>query len=106
MPHSVPLISTIAAGFGLALLFGLVAVRLKVPALVGYLVAGVLLGPFTPGLTADLELTQQLAEIGVMLLMLGVGLHLSLDDLLSVRKIALQLRAALARSGANASVVG
>jgi CPA2 family monovalent cation:H+ antiporter-2 len=65
------------------------AVRLKLPAIVGYLAAGVLVGPFTPGFEADLALTQQLAEIGVMLLMFGVGLHLSLHDLLSVRKIAL-----------------
>jgi CPA2 family monovalent cation:H+ antiporter-2 len=88
MPHSVPLIATIAGAFGLALVFGFVAVRLKLPALVGYLLAGVAVGPFTPGFNADLGLTQQLAEIGVMLLMFGVGLHLSLDDLLSVRRIA------------------
>ena len=89
MSHSVPLIATIAGAFGLALLFGFVAVRLKLPAIVGYLVAGVLVGPYSPGFTADLALTQQLAEIGVMLLMFGVGLHLSLADLLSVKKIAL-----------------
>lgn len=88
MPHSVSLISTIAGAFALALLLGYIAVRIKMPALVGYLVAGVVMGPFTPGFTGDLELIQQLAEIGVMLLMFGVGLHLSLDDLLSVRKIA------------------
>jgi len=88
MPHSVTLISTIAAAFGLALGLGFLAVRLRMPALVGYLVAGVVMGPFTPGYTGDLGLTQQLAEIGVMLLMFGVGLHLSLDDLLSVKKIA------------------
>ncbi len=88
MPHSVTLISTIAAAFALALLFGFVAVRLRLPALVGYLIAGVVLGPFTPGFTADYDLTQQLAEIGVMLLMFGVGLHLSLADLLAVRRIA------------------
>ena len=89
MSHSVPLIATIAAAFGLALLFGFVAVRLKLPAIVGYLIAGVIVGPYSPGFEADLALTQQLAEIGVMLLMFGVGLHLSLDDLLSVKKIAL-----------------
>ncbi len=88
MPHSVSLIATMAAAFGLALAFGLLAVRLKMPALVGYLVAGVALGPWTPGFEADAGLTQQLAEIGVMLLMFGVGLHLSLDDLLSVRRVA------------------
>lgn len=89
MPHSVSLISTIAAGLGLALIFGFLAVRLKLPALVGYLLAGVVIGPFTPGFVADAEIASQLAEIGVMLLMFGVGLHFSLDDLLAVRKIAL-----------------
>jgi len=88
MPHSVSLISTIAAGLGLALIFGFIAARLKLPALVGYLLAGVLIGPFTPGFVADAEIASQLAEIGVMLLMFGVGLHFSLDDLLAVRKIA------------------
>ncbi len=89
MPHSLSLINTIAAGLGLALIFGFVAARLKLPALVGYLFAGVLIGPFTPGFVADAEIAAQLAEIGVMLLMFGVGLHFSLDDLLAVRKIAL-----------------
>ncbi|HVS01046.1 MAG TPA: YbaL family putative K(+) efflux transporter [Thermoanaerobaculia bacterium] len=89
MPHSVPLITTIAAAFGLALILGFIAVRLKVPALVGYLLAGILIGPATPGFVADVGLSQQLAEIGVMLLMFGVGLHFSFDDLLAVRKIAL-----------------
>ena len=88
MPHSVSLISTIAAGLGLALIFGFLAVRLKLPSLVGYLFAGVLIGPFTPGFVADAAIASQLAEIGVMLLMFGVGLHFSLDDLLAVRKIA------------------
>ncbi|WP_431095846.1 YbaL family putative K(+) efflux transporter [Polaromonas aquatica] len=88
MPHSVSLISTIAAGLGLALIFGFLAVRLRLPALVGYLLAGVVIGPFTPGFVADAEIASQLAEIGVMLLMFGVGLHFSLDDLLAVRKIA------------------
>jgi len=88
MPHSVSLISTIAAGLGLALIFGLLAARLKLPSLVGYLFAGVLIGPFTPGFVADAAIASQLAEIGVMLLMFGVGLHFSLDDLLKVRKIA------------------
>jgi CPA2 family monovalent cation:H+ antiporter-2 len=89
MPHSVPLIATIAAAFGLALVLGFIAVRINIPAIVGYLIAGVFIGPFTPGIMADIALTQQLAEIGVMLLMFGVGLHLSLDDLLSVKRIAL-----------------
>ena len=89
MPHSVSLINTIAAGLGLALVLGFLAVRLRLPALVGYLLAGVIIGPFTPGFVADAGIAAQLAEIGVMLLMFGVGLHFSLDDLLAVRKIAL-----------------
>jgi len=89
MPHSVELITTISAALGLALIFGFIAVRLKLPALVGYLLAGIVIGPFTPGFVADTALASQLAEIGVMLLMFGVGLHFSLDDLLSVKKIAL-----------------
>src|SRR5512136_843576 len=89
MPHNISLITTIAAAFGLALVLGFIAVRLKMPALVGYLLAGVMIGPATPGFVADVNLSQQLAEIGVMLLMFGVGLHLSFDDLLSVRRIAL-----------------
>ena len=89
MLHSVPLITTIATALGLALVLGFLAARLKLPALVGYLLAGVLIGPFTPGFIADTEIAGQLAEIGVMLLMFGVGLHFSLDDLLDVYKIAL-----------------
>jgi CPA2 family monovalent cation:H+ antiporter-2 len=89
MPHSVSLINTIAAGLGLALVLGFLAARLRLPALVGYLLAGVIIGPFTPGFVADAGIAAQLAEIGVMLLMFGVGLHFSLDDLLAVRKIAL-----------------
>jgi CPA2 family monovalent cation:H+ antiporter-2 len=88
VPHEVPLITTIAAALGLALVLGFVAVRLKLPALVGYLLAGVLIGPATPGFVADVGLSMQLAEIGVMLLMFGVGLHFSLEDLLAVRRIA------------------
>jgi CPA2 family monovalent cation:H+ antiporter-2 len=87
--HDAPLITTIAAALGLALVLGFVAARLKLPALVGYLLAGILIGPATPGFVADVALTGQLAEIGVMLLMFGVGLHFSLDDLLAVRRIAL-----------------
>ncbi|MDH5480287.1 MAG: Kef family K(+) transporter [Nitrosomonas sp.] len=88
MDHSVTLITTIAAGFGLALVFGFIAERLKTPALVGYLFAGIILGPATPGITADVEIATELAEIGVMLLMFGVGLHFSLNDLLAVKRIA------------------
>ncbi|MEJ8858241.1 YbaL family putative K(+) efflux transporter [Variovorax robiniae] len=88
MPHSVSLINTIAAGLGLALILGFIAVRVRLPALVGYLLAGVIIGPFTPGFVADAGIAAQLAEIGVMLLMFGVGLHFSLDDLLTVRKVA------------------
>ena len=88
MPHDTSLITTLAAGFGLALVLGVLAVRLRLPPLVGYLVAGVLIGPATPGFVADVALAGQLAEIGVMLLMFGVGLHFSLDDLLSVKRIA------------------
>src|SRR3954470_3559713 len=88
MDHNLPLITTIAAALGLALLLGFLAARLKLPALVGYLLAGVVIGPFTPGFVADTNLASQLAEIGVMLLMFGVGLHFSFSDLLAVRKIA------------------
>ena len=88
MPHSVSLINTIAAGLGLALVLGFLAAKIRLPALVGYLLAGVIIGPFTPGFVADAGIAAQLAEIGVMLLMFGVGLHFSLDDLLAVRKIA------------------
>jgi CPA2 family monovalent cation:H+ antiporter-2 len=89
MEHSVTLITTIAAGFGLALVLGFIAERIKIPALVGYLLAGILLGPATPGFVADASIARQLSEIGVMLLMFGVGLHFSLDDLLAVKRIAL-----------------
>src|SRR6186997_1937070 len=89
MPHDVSLIATIATGFGLALVLGYIAARLRMPPLVGYLLAGIVIGPATPGFVADIGLARQLAEIGVMLLMFGVGLHFSLDDLLAVRRIAL-----------------
>ncbi len=88
MPHSATLITMIAAGFGLALVFGFIAVRLRLPALVGYLVAGILIGPHSPGFVADPAIAGQLAEIGVMLLMFGVGLHFSMRDLLAVGRIA------------------
>lgn len=89
MEHNVALITTIAAGFGLALIFGFIAERLKAPALVGYLLAGIAISPSTPGFVADIGIASQLSEIGVMLLMFGVGLHFSLDDLLAVKRIAL-----------------
>jgi len=88
LPHDVSLIATIAAGFGLAMLLGLVAARLRMPPLVGYLFAGIAIGPATPGFVADVGLAGQLAEIGVMLLMFGVGLHFSLADLMAVKRIA------------------
>ena len=86
--HHTPLIATIAAGLMLAFVLGLVAQRLRIQPLVGYLLAGVAVGPFTPGFTADPALAAELAEIGVILLMFGVGLHFSLKDLLSVAHIA------------------
>ena len=89
MPHDISLISTIALGFALAFVLGFIAARLHLPPLVGYLVAGIVAGPFTPGFTADNALASQLAEIGVMLLMFGVGLHFSVADLLAVRKVAI-----------------
>jgi CPA2 family monovalent cation:H+ antiporter-2 len=89
MPHDTPLIATIAAAFVFALAFGFVAAKLRLPPLVGYLLAGVLIGPFTPGFVADAGLASQLAEIGVILLMFGVGLHFSVKDLMAVRSIAI-----------------
>ncbi len=88
MDHNLSLITTLAAGFGLALVFGFLAQRLKLPALVGYLLAGIVIGPATPGFVADVSIASQLSEIGVMLLMFGVGLHFSLADLLAVKRIA------------------
>jgi CPA2 family monovalent cation:H+ antiporter-2 len=89
MEHNVSLISTLAAGFGLALILGFIAERLRLPALVGYLLAGIAIGPATPGFVADVGIAAQLSEIGVMLLMFGVGLHFSLKDLMAVKRIAL-----------------
>src|SRR3569832_844715 len=103
MPHDTPLISTIVAGLVLAFIFGAAANRLKLPPLVGYLIAGVLVGPVTPGFVANAELANELSEIGVILLMFGVGLHFSLKDLPSVRAIALP--GALAQI-AGATVLG
>jgi monovalent cation:H+ antiporter-2, CPA2 family len=89
MGHNISLITTIAAGLGVALVLGFIAERIKLPALVGYLVAGILIGPATPGFVADLNIASQLSEIGIMLLMFGVGLHFSMDDLLAVKRIAI-----------------
>ena len=88
MPHETALIGTVAAGLGLAFVFGLIATRLRLPPILGYLIAGIAVGPFTPGFVADSGLAAQLAEIGVILLMFGVGLHFSISDLLAVRRIA------------------
>ena len=89
MHHDTALINMIAIGLGLAFVFGALANRLRLSPLVGYLVAGVVVGPFTPGFVADQALANQLAEIGVMLLMFGVGLHFSLKDLMAVKAIAI-----------------
>lgn len=89
MDHDLTLITTLVSGFSLALIFGFIAERCKIPALVGYLLAGILIGPATPGFVADIGIAYQLSEIGVMLLMFGVGLHFSINDLMSVKKIAL-----------------
>src|ERR1044072_1024219 len=89
MPHATPLISTIVGALVLAFILGAIANRLKLPPLVGYLVAGIFVGPHTPGFVADESLAKELSEIGVILLMFGVGLHFSLKDLLSVRTIAI-----------------
>jgi monovalent cation:H+ antiporter-2, CPA2 family len=88
MHASMPLIVTLAVALGAALVLGFIASRLRLPALVGYLLAGVLIGPHTPGFVADVDLAMQLAEVGVMLLMFGVGLHFSIADLMAVRRIA------------------
>jgi CPA2 family monovalent cation:H+ antiporter-2 len=88
MQHDITLLTTIAGGLGLAFLFGLLAARFRLPPILGYLLAGIAAGPFTPGFVADGALASQLAELGVILLMFGVGLHFSLTDLLAVRRIA------------------
>ena len=109
--HHTSLIATIVAGLGLAFVFGAIANRLKLPVLVGYLLAGVVVGPFTPGYVADQELAPQLAEIGVILLMFGVGLHFSVKDLMAVRKVAIpgaavQIAAATAMGVGLATILG
>ncbi|ENX59445.1 MULTISPECIES: cation:proton antiporter [Acinetobacter] len=88
MPHDVDLIILLAVGFGMALIFGYIAARLRLPPLIGYLVAGIIISPNTPGVVGDMQLANQLAELGVMFLMFGVGMHFSLKDLLQVRRIA------------------
>lgn len=88
MEHSFTLISTLAVGFGIALVFGFIAEKFKIPSLVGYLLAGIIVSPATPGFVADINIASQLSEIGVMLLMFGVGLHFSLTDLMRVKYIA------------------
>ena len=89
MPHDVDLIILLAVGFGMALIFGYIAARLRLPPLIGYLIAGIIISPNTPGIVGDIHLANQLAELGVMFLMFGVGMHFSLNDLLQVRRIAL-----------------
>lgn len=89
MPHDVGLIILLAVGFGLALIFGYIAARLRLPPLIGYLIAGIIISPNTPGIVGDVHLANQLAELGVMFLMFGVGMHFSLNDLMQVRRIAL-----------------
>jgi CPA2 family monovalent cation:H+ antiporter-2 len=88
VPHDVDLIILLAVGFGVALIFGYIAARLRLPPLIGYLIAGIIISPNTPGIEADIHLANQLAELGVMFLMFGVGMHFSLNDLLLVRRIA------------------
>lgn len=89
MPHDVDLIILLAVGFGLALIFGYLAARIRLPPLIGYLIAGIIISPNTPGVVGDIQLANQLAELGVMFLMFGVGMHFSLKDLMQVRRIAL-----------------
>ncbi|QPF37610.1 cation:proton antiporter [Acinetobacter sp. TTH0-4] len=89
MPHDVDLIILLAVGFGLALVFGYIAARARLPPLMGYLIAGIIISPNTPGVVGDIQLANQLAELGVMFLMFGVGMHFSLSDLMQVRRIAL-----------------
>ena len=88
MPHSTPLITTLVAALTMALLLGVAARKLHLPPLVGYLLAGVLIGPHTPGFAGDLALAGELSEIGIILLMFGVGLHFSPQELVRVRGVA------------------
>lgn len=86
--HDMPLLTTIALGLSAAFICGMIAHKLKLPAIVGFLVAGIIIGPFTPGYIADAHVAEQLSEIGIVLLMFGVGLHFSLKDLMEVKRIA------------------
>lgn len=87
--HDLPLISTLATGLSLAFLFGLTAAKLRIPPIVGYLLAGIVIGPYTPGFVGNIKIAEELSEIGIVLLMFGVGLHFSTKDLMEVKKIAL-----------------
>ena len=89
MEAHTPLLVTLAGAFGVAFVLGVLATKLRLPPLVGYLLAGLVLGPHSPGFVADIDLAQQLAEVGVILLMFGVGLHFSPGDLQKVRRVAL-----------------
>ncbi len=89
MVHELPLVSTIAVGFSAAFICGLIASKLRISPIVGYLIAGILIGPFTPGFEADVKMAEQLAELGILLLMFGVGLHFSFHDLMAVKRIAI-----------------
>jgi CPA2 family monovalent cation:H+ antiporter-2 len=109
--QELPLLSTIAIGLSLAFILGLVASKLRLPPIVGYLLAGILIGPGTPGYVAHIEIANELAEIGIVLLMFGVGLHFSLKDLMEVKRIALpgaiaQMTAATAMGTALACYLG
>ena len=86
--HDLPLISTIAVGFSAAFVCGLIAMKLRLSPIVGYLVAGIIIGPYSPGYVADIQIAEQLSEIGILLLMFGVGLHFSMRDLMAVKHIA------------------
>src|SRR5262245_59631711 len=89
MEHQTNLLITLALGFVVAFIFGYAASRMKIPVLVGYLLAGIAIGPYTPGFSADAAIASQLAEVGVILLMFGVGLHFSTADLMAVKWIAI-----------------
>ena len=89
MPHKIDLILTLTAGFTAALALGFATQKLRLSPIVGYFLAGILVGPFTPGYVADNDIATQFAEIGIILLMFGVGLHFHLKDLLAVRKVAI-----------------
>lgn len=89
MPHDLPLLSTLAVSLTLAFLLGLIASKLRLPPIIGYLCAGIMVGPYTKGFVADIEIAHELSEIGIVLLMFGVGLHFSIKDLMDVKRIAI-----------------